>query len=270
MDGFIAEHLKGVSRTYALLIPMLPASLSEPVGLSYLLMRIVDTLEDSREVSDQEREELLRHLDGLLLPGAADVADVECEIRRLPQNPTWVALGDSAAERALMTVADQVLLRIQALESAKSAAVFECARKMIAGVLSMLDRGRRLGQPYPAIRESADLREYCYYVAGVVGEMLCTLMADYLRQPALLRLRPLAVELGIGLQLVNILKDSVKDARQGRRYLPTSEDGEIGVSQIDLATDLGDLGQVRLGQVGAPTGPHGKFCRGGGKDHRDR
>lgn len=232
MDGFIAEHLKGVSRTYALLIPMLPASLSEAVGLAYLLMRIVDTLEDDQRISDEQRERLLRHFDRLLQLGTTNETAIAREIEQLPQYPSWATLGDSDSERALMGVANVVLLRIRTLEPVKANAVHECARKMIAGVLSMLARGRALGQPYPAIRASADLREYCYYVAGVVGEMLCTLMADYLRQPALLRLRPLAVELGIGLQLVNILKDAVKDARQGRRYLPTSESGEIGVSQI--------------------------------------
>jgi len=76
------------------------------------------------------------------------------------------------------------------------------------------------------------MREYCYYVAGVVGVMLCTMMAQFLRLPALLRLGDLAVELGIGLQLVNILKDAMKDSRQGRRYLPLSASGGVSHGEI--------------------------------------
>jgi farnesyl-diphosphate farnesyltransferase len=76
------------------------------------------------------------------------------------------------------------------------------------------------------VQDLAELREYCYYVAGVVGEMLCEMMADYLRQPPFTGLCPLAVDLGTGLQLVNILKDAPKDADHDRRYLPPADAGD--------------------------------------------
>jgi hypothetical protein len=96
---------------------------------------------------------------------------------------------------------------------------------MSAGVAALLARAAARGQPYPAVRDEAELREYCYYVAGVVGEMLCTLMSAHLARPSLQEWRALAVELGIGLQLVNILKDAFVDARHSRRYLPVVAGG---------------------------------------------
>jgi farnesyl-diphosphate farnesyltransferase len=103
---------------------------------------------------------------------------------------------------------------------------------MITGVGELAERAAARGAPYPAIRDAGELREYCYYVAGVVGEMLCRMMAHFLRIPALTNLRELAVELGIGLQLVNILKDALKDSQQGRRYLPTPVGNEVSSAEI--------------------------------------
>jgi phytoene/squalene synthetase len=111
-------------------------------------------------------------------------------------------------------------------------AICRCAGEMMTGVREFLDRSERRDMSYPAIRDAQELRSYCYYVAGVVGAMLCSMMAHYLKRPALERLRDVAIELGIGLQLVNILKDALKDSREGRRYLPTGSGGEISHAEI--------------------------------------
>jgi farnesyl-diphosphate farnesyltransferase len=67
-----------------------------------------------------------------------------------------------------------------------------------------------------------DLRDYCFVVAGIVGEMLTELFL--LQTPSLQvvagDLRARAVEFGEGLQLINILKDSQTDGAERRSYLP--------------------------------------------------
>ncbi len=224
MDAFIREHLHGVSRTYALVIPMLPRPLDESVGLAYLLMRIVDTVEDATELNDATRRELLGEL-------ARSLADPG---RPLPPELTR-EIGDKDAERRLMSQSSRVLERVRTLDPADTEAVHHCARQMCDGVVGMLDRSARRGWAYPGIADADELRQYCYYVAGVVGEMLCALMARHLRLPALLRLRELAVELGIGLQLVNILKDALSDARHGRRYLPVVDGERVDPGQVTRA-----------------------------------
>lgn len=221
MDPFVLHHLKGVSRTYAIVIPMLPGELDDAVGLAYLLMRIVDTLEDAPELSDERRRTDLRELDAVLASGGHQLG------------PHFARpVGDIAAERDLMAVSTEVLRRIADLRTEYAGVIRICGRKMIGGVLEIMDRAERVGRAYPAVRDSGDLRQYCYYVAGVVGEMLCEMMAYYLRTPALTRLRDVAVELGIGLQLVNILKDALKDSKQGRRYLPLTDEGRISPAEI--------------------------------------
>ncbi|MCK4342930.1 MAG: squalene/phytoene synthase family protein [Phycisphaerae bacterium] len=220
MDAFIAKHLQGVSRTYAIVVPMLPEPLADAVGSAYLLMRIVDTLEDAPQLTTDERVGHLAHLDAALSGDDEAVAALA------------VPIGDLEAEHDLMQAAPEVFRKVQALEPAYREAARECARAMSAGVCKLITRSTERDRPYPAIRDAAELHEYCYYVAGTVGEMLCAMMAHYLKLPALKHLRELAVELGVGLQLVNILKDAFKDSHQGRRYLPAVEDGQVSHAEI--------------------------------------
>jgi phytoene synthase len=60
-----------------------------------------------------------------------------------------------------------------------------------------------------------DLRQYCLRVASAVG-LVCIEIFGH-RNP---RSRDYAVELGVALQLTNILRDVASDARRGRLYLP--------------------------------------------------
>jgi phytoene synthase len=60
-----------------------------------------------------------------------------------------------------------------------------------------------------------DLVRYAYGVASTVGLMMCSVLG--VREPAAL---PFAVDLGIAMQLTNISRDVVDDARNDRIYLP--------------------------------------------------
>jgi farnesyl-diphosphate farnesyltransferase len=211
VDEFLSKHLLGVSRTYALVVPMLPRDLREPVGLAYLLMRIVDTIEDDPALGDVERLRRFAELEAVL-------ADDGRTAEPLTRDP----IGETPAERELMAVADEVIARLRSLPAAQRDTVYHCAREMMRGVRLFMQRAAERAREYPAVETADEMREYCYFVAGVVGIMLNELMADHLRMKQLTGLRELAVELGIGLQLVNVLKDALKDSTNGRRYLPST------------------------------------------------
>lgn len=221
MDRFLADHLRGVSRTYAIIIPMLPRTLGEPVGVAYLLMRIVDTIEDATTLTDAQRHALFDMLGRVLRD---EDAAVPAELS--------APLGDTPAEVALASDTGVVIDRLRALDPVYRAAAQDCALEMIAGVRMLMARATDRGWPYPAVATAEELREYCYYVAGVVGIMLNRMMSHYLRLPGMDRLHDLAVELGVGLQLVNILKDAFVDAERGRRYLPTAAEGAISHREV--------------------------------------
>jgi farnesyl-diphosphate farnesyltransferase len=67
------------------------------------------------------------------------------------------------------------------------------------------------------------LDDYCYAVAGIVGELVTSLISLYrptLGRTRLLLLRSLETACGAGLQLTNILKDVFRDHLEGRYYIP--------------------------------------------------
>ena len=67
------------------------------------------------------------------------------------------------------------------------------------------------------------LRRYCYLVAGTVGELIAPVLGcrDH-------RALAQAAELGIAMQLTNILRDIAEDAASGRLYLPLDELHDFG------------------------------------------
>lgn len=74
-----------------------------------------------------------------------------------------------------------------------------------------------------------DLKEYCYHVASVVG-LITIEIFGYKDQ----RAKEYAVDLGIAMQMTNILRDIREDSIRGRIYLPLDEMEELGYSEQDL------------------------------------
>ena len=73
------------------------------------------------------------------------------------------------------------------------------------------------------------LSEYCRRVASTVG-LVCVEIFGY-QNPAT---RDYAVNLGMALQLTNIIRDVAADLRRGRVYLPEEELRRFGVSEAEL------------------------------------
>jgi phytoene synthase len=75
----------------------------------------------------------------------------------------------------------------------------------------------------------ADLHRYCLRVASAVG-LVCVEIFGY-RDPAA---RTYASELGVALQLTNILRDVPVDFARGRVYIPMEDLDRFGVTEADL------------------------------------
>jgi phytoene synthase len=77
-----------------------------------------------------------------------------------------------------------------------------------------------------------ELRDYAYLVASAVG--LATLPILNAGVPPTDAMREAAVDLGLGMQLVNILRDVAEDLDRGRVYLPRDEMAAVGVDEAML------------------------------------
>ena len=76
-----------------------------------------------------------------------------------------------------------------------------------------------------------ELYQYCYRVAAITG-LMCIEIFTYRSLSA----KDYAVNLGIALQLTNILRDLKEDAARGRVYLPQEDLRRFGYSEDDLAS----------------------------------
>jgi len=93
---------------------------------------------------------------------------------------------------------------------------------VVAGVEMDLTRAR--------YRTFDDLRDYCYHVASAVG--LATLPILNAGVPPTDAMREHAIDLGLGMQLVNILRDVAEDIDRDRVYLPQDDLERFGVDQV--------------------------------------
>jgi 15-cis-phytoene synthase len=97
--------------------------------------------------------------------------------------------------------------------------------ELIDGVEMDLDHAR-----YPTFEA---LSEYCRRVASTVG-LICVEIFGY-QDP---RTRDYAVDLGMALQLTNIIRDVAVDYRRGRVYLPADDLERFGVTDSDLGRGI--------------------------------
>jgi 15-cis-phytoene synthase len=93
----------------------------------------------------------------------------------------------------------------------------------------------------------ADLYEYCIRVASAVG-LICLEIFGYSEA----RARQYATDLGVALQLTNILRDVPEDLARGRVYIPLADLRAHQCSEEDLRREMTQAGSgVRSPQVKA-------------------
>lgn len=98
-------------------------------------------------------------------------------------------------------------------------------------ILSMF-RGQYKDASETKIRTEEELLEYCYDVAGSVGDMLLPILATHNHE----RLHESAAWIGKAMQLTNILRDVGEDYRNGRCYLP---EDKLHEASVDLEKLVG-------------------------------
>jgi farnesyl-diphosphate farnesyltransferase len=226
------QILPHVSRTFALTIPQLPPALSIPVTSAYLLCRIADTIEDEPALSAPETLAFLQRFSAVVggngEPGPL-ARDLEHRLtaRTLP------------TERDLVSNMDRVVRVTANLGHPQQAAIQRCVQLMCYGMPRF-----QFNASVKGLARSTDLDDYCYYVAGVVGEMLTDLFCDYSADIARQRasLSALAASFAQGLQMTNILKDIWEDRSRGACWLPQEVFTRHGVDLGQISADAQDSG----------------------------
>ena len=202
--------LKGVSRTFALTIPQLPPELTRVVSNAYLLCRIADTIEDDKDMSLDHKREYSEFFVGVV-SGHRSASDFAKNLTPLLSNTT------SSHEKSLVNNSSSVIRITHSLNQRQHEALTRCVRIMTNGMSSYQESDIQNG-----LSTQNDMDDYCYHVAGVVGEMLTELFCDYSDEidQHYDILTNLSVSFGQGLQMTNILKDIWDDKARNMCWLP--------------------------------------------------
>ncbi|WP_085215267.1 phytoene/squalene synthase family protein [Methylomagnum ishizawai] len=212
-DDALQDHLlQGVSRTFALTIPQLPPALAKPVSNAYLLCRIVDTIEDEVALDSIQKRRFCQQF-AQVVRGREPPESLRDALAPLLSDQTL------PAERELIGLIPRVVAITHGFAEEQQDALACCVEIMARGMAEFQDRDLRHG-----LATMAEMDAYCYYVAGVVGEMLTRLFCHYSPELAAHRaaMMQLAVSFGQGLQMTNILKDLWDDHGRGVCWLPRS------------------------------------------------
>ncbi len=209
-DDYQNAILQDVSRTFALTIPQLPGPLSHVVGNAYLLCRIADTIEDDKFMSADTKREFAE----IFIRVVAGQSSAETFSKSL-----FPLLSPEASEAEHNLIANTVsVIRItHSFNQRQRNAQERCVSIMAEGMVRYQD-----AETLDGVKNLEDMGQYCYYVAGVVGEMLTELFCDYSNEIDQHRdeLMKLSVSFGQALQMTNILKDIWEDHHRGACWLP--------------------------------------------------
>jgi len=226
--AYCDEALPRVSRTFALSIAALPESLRRAIGVSYLLCRIVDTVEDDAVVVGDDRERLYAEFDALVLDDRRGADRFEAMVEELD-------LASGSAYQDLCLASGEVFRAFASLALEQRGAIRPHVLEMSRGMREYTQRADVEGKL--RLRDLDELERYCYFVAGTVGKLLTALFelhAPTLSEADRVAIRGRAVSFGLALQMVNIIKDVAEDLPRGDCFLPK-----------DLASDEGlELRQI--------------------------
>ena len=222
--NFQDQILPHVSRTFALTIPQLPMPLRTAVTNAYLLCRIADTIEDEPALSPAETRVYLQSFTAVVR-GSETAGPLARELARRLSERTL------PAERELVSGMERVT-SVTASLGAERAAIERCIEVMCHGMHHFQQTASVAG-----LARSSDLDSYCYYVAGVVGEMLTELFCCHSPAVAAQRnaLQELSTSFAEALQLTNIIKDFWEDRSRGACWFPRDLFARHGVELAEVS-----------------------------------
>ncbi|HZU97813.1 MAG TPA: squalene/phytoene synthase family protein [Planctomycetota bacterium] len=228
LDPGLDPVLAKTSRSFAISLRVLPRATRRAVALAYLFARAADTIADTEILPAFERRRLLQALGALVRTAPPDKGElatrdkVLAEIRAALSGPAEVE-----EERALL----EGLPRAFEVWDEEPALERALTERVLATIVSGMDKDL---ERFPsngtvrALETREELFDYCYRVAGCVGEFWTALHRA--RIPSLQRwnehvMLERARRFGRALQLTNVLRDVPRDVAHGRCYLPRTELG---------------------------------------------
>lgn len=212
--NYYQDHLDRVSRSFAFCIARLEGDLREQVSLSYLLCRMLDTVEDSSWPSIAAQDQAFDLFRDFVENGA-DQEKISAWYASFPQNipeGEKILIKDSLRSfHDLHAMPEKVRIKIQ-----------RAVLNMYRGMRFFLQESR-VKSGTLRLKSISEVNQYCFFVAGLVGELLTDLVSE---GPVALKTNTYlnAHHFGLFLQKINLLKDQAKDEKEGRFLVPSRQE----------------------------------------------
>ncbi len=238
----LQELLVRSSRTFAVGIQILPRPLRTEVTVAYLLLRVSDYMEDSRELRAREKVALLGNWRRVLAGDGERQPLIELLRAAREDTPDALVARHSAT----------VLEGLDGLAPAVREILIRRVGESSAGMARWTERGSRF-------QTEADLDDYMHEVAGRVGHLLTELFT--LRLPGTSKERErmmlLGREFGLALQTVNVIRGLHEDRNRGWVYVPAAflPDPNIRASELFDPANL-EAAMAVLGRLVAKADGH--------------
>ncbi|KAL8782126.1 MAG: hypothetical protein Q9213_005696 [Squamulea squamosa] len=210
------SFLDQTSRSFSAVIQELHPELLVPIALFYLILRGLDTIEDDMTIPIEKKDPLLR------------------DFHKINEKEGWSFNGNGPDEkdRELLVQFHYVTEEYRKIKPVYREIINDITQKMGAG---MADYCNRAVEGKAGVETVKDYDEYCYYVAGLVGNGLTRLFVESgLANPALNERPQLQTSMGLFLQKTNIIRDVREDWDDNRRFWPR----EIWSKHVDDFEDL--------------------------------
>lgn len=210
--------VRAVSRTFALSLERLPGLVGEAMSVAYLLLRVSDYLEDNDRMPAARKVLLLRRWERILA-GEESSQSLTAEI----------PADDSSPEAQVARQAGDVVAMLHRLPAEIRDIILAHVRDSTLGMARWQANG-------PVIRHEADMDDYMHEVAGRVGYLATEIFAWHSHSILQVKqnLMPLAREIGLGLQTVNVIRGLRKDYERGWIYVPEDFCAEVNLTPHQL------------------------------------
>ncbi|MGZ3692519.1 MAG: squalene/phytoene synthase family protein [Pseudobdellovibrio sp.] len=212
--NFYQKHLDQVSRSFAFCIARLPEPLRTRVSLAYLLCRVLDTAEDAIWPVHAQKQQSFAGFDSFL-DQVPSPESVRIWIQKVNAND----IKDS--EKNLVSDFQNLLNDFHSLPASTK----EKMRKSIVCMSRGMNYFSDLYQGQLKLKNLKEVNQYCFFVAGIVGELLTDLIGEAVAPITIPRETYMkSHHFGLFLQKINILKDQRDDEKNNKFFIHNKEE----------------------------------------------
>lgn len=206
---FYQQHLNHVSRSFAFCIARLKEPFRTWVALSYLLCRSLDTAEDA----------LWTHAESKL----HSLLEFKSFIEHKPsfeKIQNWISDIPTTIKKEEAALLEDLALLLEDFYELKPSVQNKLRQAVVSMSEGMIFYSRQHKTELKLLN-LVEVNNYCFFVAGLVGELLTDLVKEIIPENKFSEdIYLKSYHFGLFLQKINLLKDQSEDEKQGRFLVP--------------------------------------------------